>query len=61
MTNIQFLRCVYYYVDGNALFISPPYEKKPWLDWGGELYTEMTRKEFTSLVLSGHIVKVGEL
>jgi hypothetical protein len=62
MTNIQFLRCVYYYVKGDSLFISPPYEKKPWLFWGDELgYTELTRKQFTSLVIAGAIVKIGEL
>lgn len=59
--NISFLQHVYYYPQGNTIFITKPYED-PVLYWGEEIgYTEMTRKEFTSLVLNGDIVKIGEL
>lgn len=61
-SNIQFLACVYYYVRGDNLFVSQPYSKMPWLYWGEEIgYTEMTRKQFTALVIKGEIVKIGEL
>lgn len=60
--NIQFLQCVYYYVDGGTFFTSKPFGENPWLFWGKEVgYTEMTRREFISLTLKGHIIKICDL
>jgi hypothetical protein len=62
MTNISFLYLVYYYTKGNSIFITKPYDEKPMLFWGENIgWTEMERKDFTSLVLSGVIVRIGEL
>jgi len=62
MTSIAFLHLVYYYPKGNSIFITKPFDKKPTLFWGESIgWTEMERKDFTALVLSGDIVRIGEL
>lgn len=62
MKNIAFLKHIYYYLKGNNLFTVSPYDSKPLLYWGEEIgHTEMTREEFTALVLLGEVVKIGEL
>lgn len=60
--NIAFYELVYYYVRGDKLFTTKPYQSTPHLYWGEEIgWTKMERKEFTLLVLAGELVRVGEL
>ncbi|MBF31896.1 MAG: hypothetical protein CL529_12065 [Aequorivita sp.] len=62
MTNIAFYELVYFYPRGGNIFTTRPYDKTPLLYWGEEIgHTEMTRKQFTALVLNGEIVRIGEL
>ena len=62
MENIAFLKHVYFYPKGGNIFIVSPYDETPLLFWGEDIgYTEMTRKQFTALVISKDIVKIGEL